>query len=229
MDNKLTNTIYSRMQEQFISNSRSLRNYLKATQKQLTVEVDEKDLASLKSNGYFLCFAKKIGDFDYDVIWKSMDRYLSSNIFSWQPIYQIFGTNTFEDKLKVVASTNIKDIGLGEISILDQFGILSDPVTGGDANSINVNNEYGDIHFAISQVSVNQSGQMESTPIYVSQSASILGTGSFKPVEKVQIWFQSNAQTGTMFSELRSNAIEIDLTNKSNATIRYEDGKWSHC
>lgn len=71
------------------------------------------------------------GDFDYDVIWKSMNKYLVNNNFTWRPMYQIFGTNTFEDEVKVEVSMNTQNIGLGEKTILDKSGLLSTPITGG--------------------------------------------------------------------------------------------------
>ncbi len=212
---------------EFVERTHALQNALKATEKQVKIQISEEDLQILKKEGYSLCFAKKVGDFDYDVIWKSMNKYLVNNIFTWQPIYQIFGTNIFEDEVKVEVSTNTQNIGLGEKTILDQAGVLSNPVTGGNKDAINVDNEYGEIHFAIAQVSVNENGAMETTPIYVSKEASIKGDAAFKPVEKIQVWFQHNAQTSTMFAEMRSNAMEVDLTNRSSAAIRYENGVWS--
>ncbi len=212
---------------EFIEQTHALQKALKATEKQVKIQISVEDLQKMKHNGYSLCFAKKVGDFDYDVIWKSMNKYLSNNTFTWQPIYQIFGTNIFEAGVKVEVSTNAQNIGLGEKTILDQTGVLSNPVTGGDKDAINVDNEYGNIHFAIAQVSVNDSEAMETTPIYVSKESSIIGNSAFKPVEKILIWFQHNAQTGTMFAEMRNNAMEVDLTNRSSASIRYENGIWS--
>lgn len=229
MNNEVTirEKIREKNVREFREKTYALQEALRATEKQVKIQIGEEDLQKLKKEGYSLCFAKKVGDFDYDVIWKSMKKYLVNNIFSWRPIYQIFGTNTFEDEVKVEVSTNTKNIGIGEKTILDESGLLSEPVTGGNKNAINVDNEYGDIHFAIAQVSVNENGGMETTPIYVSKEASIKGDASFKPVEKILVWFQSNAQTSTMFAEMRSNAMEVDLTNRSEAAIRYEDGIWS--
>lgn len=227
MNNELTKNVMGDKHKNFMQTSKELRNLLEAATKTVTVQIDENDLPILKDGGYSLCFAKKVGDFDYDVIWKSMDKYLVSNVFSWQPIYQVYGTNTFQDSVKVEVSTNIENIGLGEITTLDAYGILSDPVTGGSAEAINVDNKYGNIHFGISQVSVNDKGLMESTPIYVSKGVSVQGANEFKPVEKVQIWFQANAETSTMFAEMRSNSIEVDLTEKNVVSVKYQNGQWA--
>lgn len=211
---------------EYVEQTHTLQNCLAATEKKVVVQISEEELHKLKDSHYALCFAKKVGDFDYDVIWKSLDKYLATNTFSWQPMYQISGTNTFESDVKVEVATNIEDIGLGEKTILDRDGALSNPVTGGDPTAINVDNEYGNIHFVISQLSKNNGGAQETTPIFVSKDESIKGDAHFKPVEKILVWFQQNAQTSTMFTEMRSNAMEVDLTNKNVASIRYENGTW---
>lgn len=215
-----------RMKELQLTNAKALRSLLGASAKSVLVEIDACDLHTLKEAGYSLCFAKKVGNYDYNVIWKSMDKYLECNTFSWTPIYQIFATNTFQDGLQVVTSVRPKNIGLGEITILDSAGTLSEPVTGGDSTAINADNEYGNIHFGISQMSTNEKGNMEATPIYVSKNVSVLGKDTFTPVEKVMVWFQCDVKTSTMFANMQSNAIEIDLTMKSTASVRYENGIW---
>lgn len=227
MSNELVKTIMEEKREAYKKASKDMRSLLEAATKKVTVQIDENDLRTLRDGSYSLCFAKKVGDFDYDVIWKSLDKYILENTFSWQPIYQVYGTNSFNDNVKVEVSTNVKNIGLNEITTIDGYGVLSNPVTGGDEESINVNNQYGNIHIGISQLSVNDEGQMESTPIYVSKGAVIKGESQYKPVEKVMVWFQANAETGTMFAEMRSRSIEIDLTDSNEASVLYKNGEWA--
>lgn len=227
MNNELAESIMAEKHEEYKKISKDLKELLNAATKRVTVKIDTGDLPVLKDGKYALCFAKKVGDFDYDVVWKSITKYAVNNAFSWQPIYDVYGTNTFEDKLKVEVSTNDQLIGLGEITTIDKYGVLSEPVTGGASEAINVLNNFDNIHIGISQVSVNESGVMESTPIYVSKGPVVLGESSYKPVEKVLVWFQANVETGTMFAEMRSNAIEIDLTGKESASVMYKNGQWA--
>lgn len=227
MSMNLDKVVLEKNHSDYLQNTKQLKTLLGATEKSITVKVDPDELRALKDSGYALCFAKKVGNNSYNVIWKSMNKYLANNKFTWTPIYEISGTNTFEDSVKVEASTNTQAIGLGERTIIDNVGVLSAPVTGGNENSINVKNEYDKIHVVISQTSVNDKGSMETTPIYVSKEQVILGESSYEPVEKVLVWFQANAETATMFSEMRSNSIEINLTGKSSDTVEYKGGKWS--
>lgn len=227
MSMNLDKVVLEKNHSDYLQNTKQLKTLLGATEKSITVKVDPDELRALKDSGYALCFAKKVGDNAYNVIWKSMNKFLANNKFTWTPVYEISGTNTFEDSVKVETTTNTQVIGLGERTIIDNVGLLSAPVTGGDENSINVKNEYDKIHVVISQTSVNEKGSMETTPIYVSREQVILGESSYEPVEKVLVWFQANAETATMFSEMRSNAIEINLTGKSSDTVEYKGGKWS--
>ncbi len=194
--------------------------------KKVNVQVNANDIMKLKDNGYRMCFAKKVGTENYNVIWQSYEDFSEFNAFSWTPKYQIFRTDTFQAGVTVETSSMPQDIGLGEITIIDKYGILSSPVTGGDSTAINVDNEYKATHVGISQLSTGLDGKMVSTPIYVSENECMIGTAKFKPVEKVLIWFESNAQTSTMFTDMKTNSIEVDLTQTNAINLKYENEKW---
>ncbi|MEG3973730.1 hypothetical protein QT970_03780 [Microcoleus sp. herbarium8] len=207
--------------------SEALLNALRASQKAVTIQIDTNDLKELKSSDYKLCFAKKVGDDDYNVVWQSYTKYLYNNEFSWTPQYQLFCSNVFQSDILVRVSTNVVAIGLGEISILDESGILGKASTGGDNNAINLTNEYGSIHPGVNQLSIGIDGKQVSTPIYVSTKVSVKGPTKLIPVEKVLVWFEQNIETSTMFSTAKSLSVEIDLTSTDKATRLYKDQKWS--
>lgn len=213
-------------QKDYLMKTYDLRALANATKKEINVEINTDDIKTLKDSSYKICFAKKVGDNDYNVVWQSYEYFSENNTFSWRPEYQVFRTDTFKAQVTVKVASNPKDIGLGETTTIDKYGILSDATTGGDETAINVNNEFKPTHIGISQVSEGIDGQMISTPIYVSENQCILGTARFQPVEKVLIWFESNVETGTMFTDMKSLSIEIDLTNKNTASVRYEKGNW---
>ena len=206
--------------------SRALRAAVAATEKTVNVEIASEDLTTLKDAGYKLCFAKKVGDNDFNVVWQSYDKYLGNNSFMWTPQYQLFGSNTFKDNITVKASTNTVTIGLGETSILDNAGNLGQPKTGGPSTAITMDNEYGTIHPGVNQLSTGIDGKQISSPIYVATDPIVLGNTALTPVELVLVWFEQNVQTSTMFSTSRSNSIQIDLTNTNEQTRLYKDQKW---
>lgn len=210
-----------------LSASNLLTLAVAATKKSVKIVIDSADLTSLKSAKYRLCFAKKVGDAAYNVVWQSSEKYLVNNSFSWVPQYQLFGSSSFEDNITVNVSTNIVTIGLGETSILNKVGHLGYPSTGGNSTSITLQNNYGLIHPGVSQISTNIDGTTSVTPIYVAKNPSVLGNTVLTPIEKVLVWFEKNIGTSTMFSDSRSLAVEIDLTSADAATRLYSNGVWS--
>lgn len=212
--------------QEFAAKAAELKKLTDEVTKEVRVQISAEDIMKLKDNGYKMCFAKKVGTEQYNVIWQSYENFSENNKFSWTPIYQVFRTDTFQTGVTVETSSAPKNIGLGEITIIDKYGILSSPVTGGDSTAINVDNEYKATHVGISQLSTGLDGNTVSTPIYVSENECMLGSAKFKPVEKVLIWFESNVQTSTMFTDMRTNSIEVDLTQTNLFNLRYENEQW---
>tara|TARA_B110000114_G_C15055595_1_gene383136 strand:- start:933 stop:1589 length:657 start_codon:yes stop_codon:yes gene_type:complete len=211
-----------------IRKHQELKKTLTATSKFVNIQIAAEDLQALKDNNYMLCFAKKVGDSAYNVVWQAYGEYLSTNSFSWTPQYQLFGSNTFQSNLTVITSTNIVNIGLGETSTLNSAGLLSDPpISGGPITSVTMVNDYGKIHPGVNQVSTGVDGNIVSTPIYVAENAAIQGTVTLTPVEKVMVWFQQEVETSTMFSDIIGTPVEIDLTITDSAARLYSDGKWT--
>lgn len=213
--------------QEFLSKTMTLNEALKATLKQVNVKISADDLRALKDSGYRMCFAKKVGSESYNVVWQSYKEFSENNKFSWTPQYQAFRTDTFMAGVKVETSSDPVNIGLGEVTTIDEYGILSDPVTGGDTTAINVNNQYQATHLGVCQLSTGIDGKTISTPIYVSENQCMLGSAKLKPIEKVLVWFEQEAETGTMFTDMKSTAIEVNLTQKNEVNIKYEHEKWS--
>jgi hypothetical protein len=54
----------------------------------------------------------------------------------------------------------------------------------------------------------------------------VTGDVALTPVESVQVWFEQNIETSTMFSSARSKAVQIDLTSVNTAARKYVGGEW---
>jgi hypothetical protein len=208
-----------------------------ATTKTVAVTIYVDDFMFLKQNGYNLCFAKKV-DNTYDVVWSSETAYLQNNSFSWTPHYAIFGRNDFTAGVLVDTNTNTQPIDLGQQALLDVYGTIEAPssimpLVPPDDTLIRLVNQYGPIHPGLMAVHSDLLGNFaaqtptQGTPIYVAQQAIALGQDDLTPVDKVEVWFQQNVQTSTMFSEAVSNAIEVDLTDVDTQTVLYQGGVWS--
>lgn len=133
----------------------------------------------------------------------------------------------FVIEVKVTVACNPMMVNLGESVTLDKYGRLSDPVTGSNPTAMTLINEMGETHPVVNQLCVKPDGTMEGKPIYVAEEAMLQGECQLQPKEKVQIWFEQNIETSTMFSKARSKAVEIDLTLKNSTTVLYDkNGTW---
>jgi len=203
---------------------------LAAVSKSVQIEIDDADLAILKTSNYVLCFAKKAslngGDDACNVVWQSLTDYLHTTILSWTPQFQLFGTKTFNDNSPVQVLSDLRTVALGEQCVLDKYGVLGPPATGGPASGITMVNNYGTIHPGLSQIATLD-GTTSVTPLYVAQDAVLLGQATLTPIESVLVWFEQNVATSTMFATPRSMSVEIDLTAAASATRLYKNQLWS--
>jgi hypothetical protein len=194
--------------------------------KSVQIQIASSDLNELRRGGYHLCFAKKVGEESYNVVWRGFSQYLQDNTFSWAPLYELFGINTFRPGQIVQSSTATVDIDLGETSVLDSNGVLRGARAGGKPQSISMQNDYGWIHTGLSQLGRGIDGTKFWTPIFVTPQQRGPGLVEMTPVDKIMVWFEQKIETSTMFDGARGRAIEIDLTNGNSAARLYRDQKW---
>jgi hypothetical protein len=198
--------------------------------KEIRVQIATNDLQALKQSGYNLCFAKKVNN-SFNVVWKSSSNYLAVNLFSWTAQYELFGSNTFQNGVVVRSVTNTQTCGLGESCTLTQNGILEPAVTDGPATSLTFKNEYGQIHTGVNQQCTGIEGKISMNTIYVSEYPIVQGFEQLTPKDEVIVWFQQDAETGTMNSQIVSeeavsNSIQLNLTQTDEVSCLYENGQW---
>jgi len=196
------------------------------TTKTVQIEIATDDLESLKSNGYNLCFAKKVNN-DFNVVWQAYNNYLHFNVFQWEPSYQLFGTVAFKNGGHVVKNTNPVDISLGQQCTLDHAGVLGSPSTGGAPAAITLVNNYGPIHPGLAQLSIGINENQAVTPIYVTPQEEVAGSVELIPADQVMVWFEQSIDTNTMFSSARSNPVTMDLASTDSAIRLYSKEIWS--
>lgn len=204
----------------------SFKEIMDAAQKKVSIHLDDEVIRSLKENAYKLCFAKKVGDEDYNVIWQSFLGYENYNNFSWLPSYQIFTANELRENVEVEVRSKMVPIGLGETVVRDKYGVLSDAVSGGESTALNLINNGEPTCVGISQLCTDIDGRQISAPIYVSERKIIAGEAGFKPMEKLLVWFEQNVETGMMFSHVRSRAIEFDMASRNSMSVTFNGNDW---
>ena len=202
--------------------------------KTINIQIDQNDLTQLKDGHYMLCFAKKIKNQNYNIIWQAYWDYMVNNQIHYYPQYAAFGSQYFENIAKVFISTNIVQIKSGEKTTVNNVGILSNPVEGGDPQALNYDNQYNGIHLGVSQTIYGITGKKTCSPIFLSVNKLIPGLCKYIPENKVLVWFEQNVSTGIMSSNLceypkeesMSSTKEIDLEDTNIANLKYTNGKW---
>lgn len=200
--------------------------------KLVQIQINQTDYNSLRSGNYNLCFAQKTNG-AYTVLCQSISNYLPSTHFSWQPDYQLFGTDFFTPGTAVVVETNAVAVDLVKMSVaaIDAAGVVK-PAAGGAAVSfIPFSNANGRIYAGLIGSSAGPDDTQQSLPIHVGPQAAGIGLALLAPLDVVRVWFQRNIVTGTMLSpEMLAtgpNAIEVDLTASDKASLHYENGMWA--
>jgi len=205
---------------------------------QLTVEVDPDQLEFLSNNNYSLCIAKagsSGGPAKPTVIWTGGDI-LPNNEFQWQDVYQVFGAVSYTVGALVESQTQRRTIQFGQTCTIDKAGNMTtatgpaDPSTG----SFNVTNSWKRPVNIGASCALMTPGSTTFTPIdfYVSASqVAVDDVINLTPIDQVSVWFEVEAQTGTMISDITSPKWTVDFTgsNPKSQTVSYNAaGKWQN-
>lgn len=197
--------------------------------KSITIVLDNNSLRELRGRGFNLCFAKRLKDQEFNVIWRALNRYDSNNVFCWTPEYQVFGSNRYFVGDEIRTTVKPVDIDMGQKVILDENGQFSAPInSSGNWEALSVENNYGNIHIGVNQVSeINGNRSMDA--IYLTPEACVKGNINLTPVDEVMIWFgmEYESMQGNIFSSDAMNSIVVDLNGRSSQTVEYARGRWN--
>ncbi|SPJ73989.1 uncharacterized protein FTOL_03719 [Fusarium torulosum] len=177
--------------------------------------------------GYQLCFASgvKTGEkTNFNVI--AATHAIANNItVQWSDNCSIAASqDSFEHGMILNASTDVTDIQAGQSYTLPENwtnGVVNQDSASppGGFKFINKTNGAGAI--------VYRRVGGKPSPIYFSSYAPLPpGTEDLTPVSKVKVWFSRDVQPGTMISHFDSEAMEVDLSGRTQIELGY-DGRWS--
>lgn len=167
---------------------------------------------------------KKV-NYQYSVICSASGKYEENNTFSLVPIYSVFGSSRCQESRPVEISTDTVDLNMGGSATLSADGRLSRANPGRGGWGLTIINEYGNMHFDVSQLITSIDGSQGMQPIYVSPS---YGTGniSMRPDDVIMVWFEKGVSSGIVFSDSKSGVFEVDLRDRDSAEIEYVNGYW---
>ncbi|KAI8666242.1 hypothetical protein NCS57_00848500 [Fusarium keratoplasticum] len=196
--------------------------------KTLNIRVNSAMIRQLNQQGYKLCFATGVqsgGRVNYNVI-ASTNSVASNITIQWDDSYAIAGsTNSFQPGATLIAATSQADINLGQSYTLPQDftdGTVNDDSSAPKDGIRFVNETRGAA--AILYKKIN--GQH--APIYISAMAPLpQGTEDITPLSRVAVWFQSEAETSMMISNLPRGSREMEMSFMTEVTLEYTgSGSW---
>lgn len=192
-------------------------------EKTVYIDIGDEDLRFLKENGYGLCIAKEL-EGEISTIWSGTSEFLAHNDFSWYPEYQMYASNTRRIDEPGDARTEVRDIFPGQQCTLDEYGILSEAVTGGPKETLNFCNHYRSVYLNLTQKCREVDGNTGFKPIYTSCNMIILGEVGVTPTEKIIIWFKRGEFA---VGHALYNSVTLDFSTRDTATVVYRDGGWT--
>ncbi|EEU39377.1 uncharacterized protein NECHADRAFT_81493 [Fusarium vanettenii 77-13-4] len=188
--------------------------------KTLHIRVNPAMIRQFNQQGYKLCFATGVqtgGRVSYNVI-ASTNSVAANITIQWEDSYAIAGT-------LVDVATNTVGINLGQSYTLPQDftdGPINDD-SSAPKDGIRFVNRTG---AAAAVLFKRINGQ--NAPIYISANAPLPpGTEDITPLSRVAVWFQNEAQTSMMISNLPGGSREMEMSFMTEATLEYTgSGSW---
>lgn len=202
----------------------------------IKVNISDNDLKTLKTNKYNLCLAFRERSIGFDVVCIGTDEYFSSNTFKVEDEYAVFFCKSLENGEVIDASTEVKNIELGQRITINEYGFFGSPMKGQYSDRLEIVNDYGSVYPGFGRkVKYGTNDSMRYA--FVSPYVSIKGSFTMEPENMVRIWFQQFTEPGTYFTDFinekrmsgRSTYVDafIDVSTGSDTVLlTYANGKW---
>ena len=196
----------------------------------ITIKIEKEDLRVLKDAGYQLCFAGRMKDTDFTVVWYAAEGYGSNNQIKVFDEYEIFASNGCDEKVLVDFSSVAAEIG--KECVIDKYGIISQPKTGQISEAIVLINDYGNLHPGLIRKGKGIKGEELCNALFLSRNLILPGEFEFFPTYEIKIWFAKNMQIGTILPQeskwslkaAKTKCIVIDLEKKDSPVREYSHG-----
>ena len=197
------------------------------TDYKLNIQFDSNGLRTLEAASQKVVIVKTTTPSTLPVAWVAFTPE-ETNTISWTEAYSVYGSTTQigDGAIIETLSTNTAN---GGFTYTFSGGLFDD----GQSNL--PNNEYGIVNNdSDSQCKLLTAGLAQvangggSGGVLTPLNATVVPyneTGTYTPVEKVQVFTAANMSNGLVISEIQSNAIEVDLTETTELAIHYDDNE----
>lgn len=194
------------------------------TSYQLAIAFDSDGLQTLAAADQCVTIVKSVRS-GIPVSWLTF-RPMLNNTVTWDETYAVYASTTqIEDGATIVTQSIQPAVGGNKYTL--SGGQFDSGVTAYAPNMYGVFNNDGE--FSVGPVTMITSGLYQAAAVNgMAQSGAVnavavpyLDTAIFTPIEKVQIFASSYHDNGMVISSVSSQALEVDLTEKTSQALRY--------
>ncbi len=192
----------------------------------LNLAVDDAGLAAINASGQKVTIVKSVGSGE-DVAWLLFEP-LESNTITWEETYSVYASATNIEAGATIATQSTK-VASGGNSYTFENGSFSNGVPGPGPTEYVVENQ--DSAITISGVEMITSGLYQGAVVNGNNTAAPLNaasvlfneTGTFTPIETIQVYLSSYNNNGLVISSVASNALTVTYTDNTVASIKFND------
>jgi hypothetical protein len=193
---------------------------------ELEIQFDDAGLKAINAAEQLVTLVKSAGA-GRPVAWVSFHP-MEANKIIWEETYSVYASTTqIQDGAQITTQSTRAAVG-GNTYTLSE-GTFDNGAPGLPAASYGVNNH--DPNFMIDGVEMFTSGLYQGAQVNGQPTASPLNavaipyleSGTFTPIEKVQVFASSYQDNGIVISAVSSLALMVDLTKQTSQVIHYND------
>jgi hypothetical protein len=190
---------------------------------QLNIQIATQDVQTINAAGQKVAIVKSVGNSSgTPVIWVGFAPF-ENNQVSWQNQYGVYASSTQVQNGATIFKTSAVNPASANVYYPFVNGTFNPPTTpGGGNNTYGITNSYSQpFTFGMAQSVTANGNAFEASPL---NAVPVLSNQNalFTPIERVKVFLFANFDNGVIISNITSNALEVDLTQIANRTIKYD-------
>ncbi len=190
---------------------------------ELIIKIEPEDVEQIQQAGQEVGIVKKVinGSSGESVIWVSFKPF-EYNEVKWETQYGIYASTTEIKNGATIFKSSAENPVKTDFYYPFEYGRFKSPTRNiGDRNQYGIENNYSEkLTFGMAQSVTANGNKFEARPL---NAVTVLRqeTAVFTPIEIVKVFLHGEFDNGVIISEVKSNALEVNLTKNPIRTIAF--------